>query len=100
MSSHHVLPIRVYLQVFGALMGLTALTTWIAYQDLGALNTTIALLIAGVKMTLVMLYFMHLRYSSKLVWVMAVAGFFWLAILLVLTAQDYLTRVPVHSWLS
>lgn len=99
MSTQHVLPIRTYLQVFGGLMLLTALTTWVAYLDLGVLNTTIALLIAGVKMSLVMLWFMHVKYSSKLIWVMAVAGFFWLTILLVLTAQDYVTRTPVHSWL-
>ena len=100
MSSHHVLPLRTYLSVFGALMGLTALTTWIAYQDLGALNTTVALLIAGVKMFAVLLWFMHLKYSSKLIWVMALAGFFWMAILLILTAQDYVTRHEVPSWLS
>ena len=100
MSAQHVLPVRTYLQVFGALMVLTALTTWIAYQDLGALNTAIALLIAGIKIFCVILYFMHLRHSSKLIWVIALAGFFWLAILLVLTGQDYLTRTPVPSWLQ
>ncbi len=98
MSTPHVLPLRVYFGVFGALMGLTALTTWIAYQDLGALNTTVAMLIAGTKTTLVILYFMHVRYSSRLVWILAGSGFVWLVIFFVLTLQDYLTRIPVPGW--
>ena len=99
MSAHHPAPVRTYLAVFGALLALTALTTWIAFQDLGALNTPIALAVASLKVLIVVLYFMHVKGSSKLVKVMAATGFLWLLILFVLLMGDFRTRIPVEGWL-
>ena len=94
--SEHVVPVRVYLMVFGALMLLTALTYWAAFQNFGLFNTAIALGIAGVKATLVILYFMHVRYGGRLVRVMLASALIWLAILLVITLADYASR----GWLT
>ena len=96
--SSHVTPIRVYVGVFLALMIGTAMTTWIAHQDLGDLNTPAALLIATVKAALVILYFMHVKHSSKLIWLFSIAGFLWLLILFSLTLSDYLTRPGILGW--
>lgn len=99
MSTHdHVLPLRVYLGVFLALLAGTALTTWVATVDLGRLNDAVALAIAGTKAALVILYFMHVRYSSKLIWAFALAGFVWLVLFFVLILADYETRIPVQGW--
>ena len=94
MSDHHV-SLRLYLGVFTALLVLTALTVWSAFQPLGALHTPVALTIAGVKAMLVILYFMHVRWSSRLTWVFASSGFLFLVILLVFTLSDFRTR----AWL-
>ena len=85
-----------YFGVFAILVVGTILTYFVATIDLdwvftGA-NTLLALLIAFTKMTFVVLYFMHVKYSSKLIWLTAMAGFFWLAIMFAFTMQDYLTR--------
>lgn len=90
--SHHVVPIRVYVSVFIALMVLLALTIGVAFLDLGPLSVPIALTIAAVKAFLILLYFMHVRYSGYIAWIYAGAGFFWLLILIVLTMSDYLSR--------
>ena len=95
-GAHHIVSIPLYLMVFGILMVGTIVTVLVAFLDLDHIfpgaNTLVALTIAFVKMTFVMLYFMHVKYSSKLIWLMAVAGFFWLAIMFAFTMQDYLTR--------
>ena len=91
MSGHHV-SLRLYFAVFLALLALTALTVWSAFQPLGALHTPVALAIAGAKAMLVILYFMHVRWSPRLVWIFAGVGFVFLAILLGFTMSDYLTR--------
>jgi cytochrome c oxidase subunit 4 len=83
---------RTYLAVFAALLALTALTTGVSFVDLGPLNAALALAIAGTKGWLVAVYFMHLRGGSRVVWVFAATGFFWLGILIALTFSDYLTR--------
>jgi cytochrome c oxidase subunit 4 len=88
----HVVPIRTYLLVFLALMMGTALTTWIAYIDLGRWNTPVALTIAVIKMTLVVLFFMHVKYTTGLTRIVILAGFFWLAIMVTLSCSDELTR--------
>lgn len=93
----HEVPLRTYFAVFGVLMTLTALTVFAAMQDLGPLNTVVALVIACTKAVLVVLYFMHVRYSTKLTWAVIVGGFFWLLLLLLMTLSDYLTRGP--GWL-
>ena len=90
--SHHVVPTRVYYTVFAALMVLTALTVWIAFYDLGILNDVAALGIAAIKATLVVLFFMHVRYSSRLISLIVGTGFAWLALLLILTMADYFSR--------
>ena len=90
--SDHIVPTRVYYTVFAALLVLTALTVWIAFYDLGVLNDVAALGIAAIKATLVVLFFMHVRYSSRLISLIVGTGFAWLAILLMLTMADYFTR--------
>lgn len=91
-AEHHVIPIRVYLTIFTLLMVFTAITTAVAFIDLGPMNNVIMLTIAITKATLVILYFMHVRYSGKVVWLLAAAGFVWLAIMVVITLADELTR--------
>jgi cytochrome c oxidase subunit 4 len=94
--SEHILYPRVYVTIFLALMAGTALTIIAAYRDFpGPLNAVIALTIAVVKATLVVLYFMHVRYSSRLIWLIVGAALFWMAILFALTISDYSTR----AWL-
>jgi cytochrome c oxidase subunit 4 len=80
--------------VFGALMLLTGLTIAVAYQDLGNYSAVAALAIAATKATLVVLYFMHLRYSSKLIALYASSGLFFLAILLGITLGEVAGRAP------
>lgn len=90
--SSHVVPLKIYFGVFLALMVMTALTVWAAFQDFGTLNTVVALAIAILKATLVILFFMHVLYSSSLVRVAAVAGFVWLLILIGFTVADVISR--------
>jgi cytochrome c oxidase subunit 4 len=94
--SEHIVSVRVYLVIFGSLMVFTALTVFAASFDLehvwGPLNALVALTIAVIKATLVVLYFMHVRYSSRLTQVIIVAGIFWFMILIAFTMADYLTR--------
>ena len=73
-------------------MVLTALTVWVAFYDLGPLNVLVALGVALTKATLVVLYFMHVRYSSRLTQIIVVTGFVFLVIFITLTFADYLTR--------
>ena len=73
-------------------MVMTGITVLVAYYDLKAFNTVVAMSIAVFKGTLVVLYFMHVRYSSRLTKVIVVAGVFWLMIMLSLTLSDYMTR--------
>ena len=94
--SEHIVPKRIYYIVFAALMVCTYLTVQIAFFDLGALNTIAALTIAVFKAVLVVLFFMHVKYSTRLTWAVVVGSVFWLGILLALTMGDYLTRVWRH----
>jgi cytochrome c oxidase subunit IV len=86
-----------YFGVFAFLFVMTIVTYFVALTDLDGMlfpgaNTLLALLIAFTKMTFVILFFMHVRWQSKLIWLSAVAGFFWMAIMFAYTMQDYLTR--------
>jgi cytochrome c oxidase subunit 4 len=90
--SQHIIPQRIYILVFVTLLLLTLLTVDVAFYDAGWLNLYIALTIATCKALLVILYFMHVRYSPRLTWVFVGAGVFWLVILFVFTAADYFTR--------
>ena len=95
-GNEHAHPtLKTYFAVFAALMVFTALTVWAAFQHLGAWNTPVALAIAVTKATLVILFFMHVRYSPKLTAIVISASLMWLAILFVITLSDYLSR----SWL-
>ena len=90
--SEHIVSKTIYFLIFGALMVLTVVTYWVALYDFGALNVVIALTVAVTKAVLVVLFFMHVRYSTRLTKIVVIAGFFWLAILIVLTLADYFTR--------
>src|SRR6187402_1377902 len=92
MDSHHVPSLKLYFTVFGALMVGTALTVLVAFVDLGAMNNVLMLGIAMTKALLVILFFMHVRWSTRLTWVVAASGFFWLLILFGLTMTDYMSR--------
>ena len=98
--TQHLVPRRIYYGVYGALLALTLLTVGMAYLDLGPMNIAAALVIAICKALLVMLFFMHLRFSSHLTWIVAGAGVIWLAHLLIFTLSDYLTRgwLVVPGW--
>ena len=99
-NEHHTenehIGIPGYLGIFGILVVGTILTYVVALQDLDFIfpgaNTLVALLIAFTKMACVMLFFMHVRWSPRLIWLAVVASFFWLAIMFSYTMQDYLTR--------
>ncbi len=88
----HVVPVSTYVLVFVLLMIGTALTTGVAYIDLGRWNTVVALAIAVTKMILVMLFFMHAKYSTGLTRIVIVGAFFWLGIMITLSCSDELTR--------
>ena len=88
----HIVSPRVYYAIFGALVVLTVVTWRVAKLDLGKMNAVVALTIAVIKATLVVLYFMHVRYSSRLTWVIVGSGLFWLGIMFALTLSDYWTR--------
>lgn len=92
MKDEHIVPVRTYVATFVALILLTALTTALAFVDMGRMNTVVALAIAVAKMFLVALFFMHAFYDKGLTRLVVVAGFLWLAILIVFTACDTFTR--------
>ncbi len=90
--SGHVAPKRLYYTIFGALMVGTVLTVVVAFFDLGFLNNVVMLAIAGAKAMLVVLYFMHVRWGTRLTWVVVGSGVYFLLILFAFTMMDYLTR--------
>ena len=87
----------MYIVIFSALMLGTGITVWAAFQNFHQFNIVIALGIATMKATLVVLYFMHARYSPKRTQMVIVCSIFWLAIMLSLTLSDYQTRKPDQS---
>jgi cytochrome c oxidase subunit IV len=91
-EGHHVAPTSLYLSIFAALLVGTGLTVVVAFFDLGFMNNVVMLTIACAKAILVILFFMHVRWSSRLTWVVAASGFFWLLIMFSITMSDYLTR--------
>src|SRR5437867_1646678 len=98
--SEHIVPVRIYVTIFLVLLVGTTLTVMAAFHDFTyhighrqvQLNALIALTIAVTKATFVVLYFMHVRYSSRLVWVIVTSALFWMAIMFALTFSDYWTR--------
>jgi cytochrome c oxidase subunit 4 len=91
-SSQHVISVRTNLTIYAILMALLVLTIAVAYVNLGALGVPVALTIATIKAVLILLYFMHVKFSPKLVWVFSGAAFFWLLILLALSFNDFFAR--------
>jgi cytochrome c oxidase subunit 4 len=91
-AGHHVVPKKIYYVIFAVLMVLTAITVAISYVDLGPMNAVVALIIACIKATIVVLYFMHVKYSTRLVKLALIAGLYWMGIIMTLTLSDYLTR--------
>lgn len=98
--SHQVVPIKVYVGVFLALIALTVTTVAVSKVELGEYNFIVAMTIAVVKGTLVVLFFMHVRQSSSMTKLFVAAGFFWMAILMVFVLSDYLSRgwLPGGKW--
>ena len=94
--TEHIDSIRTYALVLLALLVLTAVTTLVAFVDLGEFSVVVALAIAVCKMLLVALFFMHVRHSTKLTKLVVLGGLLWLAILLMLTLSDFTTR----GWLG
>jgi cytochrome c oxidase subunit 4 len=90
--SGHVAPKSMYVWVWLALIVGTGLTVLAAEVDLGALNNIVMLTIACTKALLVILFFMHVRWSTRLTWVVVASGFFWLLIMFGLTMTDYMSR--------
>jgi cytochrome c oxidase subunit 4 len=97
--SETIIPRKTYFTVWASLLILLAITVLVSYIHLGWLNPAVAVAIAGIKALIIILYFMHVKYSPKLVWVFVCAGFFWLGILFVLSLGDYFTRayLPVPA---
>ncbi len=94
----HVVPVKIYATIWLILIACTVLTAAVSFVDLGEdWNAVVALCIAVFKASLVVLFFMHVRYSSRFTWVLAVAGFFWLAILIGFTMADRVTRPWIPS---
>jgi cytochrome c oxidase subunit IV len=99
MSEHIVQP-KIYLTIFLALLVGTSLTVIAAFYDFpGPLNAVVALTIAVIKATLVILYFMHVRYSGRLIWLVIGSALFWLAIMFAITFSDYSSRgwLPIST---
>jgi len=93
--SVHISPVRTYLTIFAALMILTALTVWAAFQDFGALSDVVAMAIAVTKATLVVLFFMHVKYSSRLTSLVVVGTVLFLAIMFAFFVADFEARAAL-----
>ena len=90
--SEHIVSWKIYIAIFTALMVGTIITVWAAFQNFGPFNIVIALAIATIKANLVVLYFMHARYSPRRTHLVIICAVFWLAIMLALTLTDYQSR--------
>ena len=91
-GTEHLLPYSVYLKVWLALLILTGLTVWVSTVHIYQWHVFTAMLIATVKVSLVVLYFMHVRFENKLIWVMILAALVTYAIFVSLTFADYYYR--------
>jgi cytochrome c oxidase subunit 4 len=92
--SEHIVSSKMYYTIWIILLILTGLTAWVATIDLGPLNSVVALVIATAKATIVVLFFMHVKYTSeKLTKMVVISALFWLLILLALSMADYTTRL-------
>jgi cytochrome c oxidase subunit 4 len=91
-AKHHIVGPKIYGLILLTLLCLTALTTGIAFINLGVFSPIVALAIAVIKMTLVILFFMHVKYSSRLVKLTVASGFFTFLVLVTMTLSDYISR--------
>lgn len=91
-EEHHIVSPKVYVAVGSALLVLTATTCGMSYVDLGVFNAVVALAIAVFKASLVVLFFMHVKYSSKLTKLTVVSGIFVFLGLISMTMSDYISR--------
>ncbi len=96
MSGHHVVPVKIYLAVFSALVFFTLSTVAAAFVDMGPFNNVVMIGIAIVKASLVVLFFMHVKYSTRMIPLVAMGGVFFLLILFAITMSDYMSR----GWLG
>src|ERR1700746_964518 len=87
----------MYLTIITTLLALTGITVFAAFIDLGRFNIVVALLIATIKATLVVLIFMHAKYAPERTKLVIIAGIFWLALLLLMTLSDYASRVDYRG---
>jgi cytochrome c oxidase subunit 4 len=94
-TTHPIVPLRIYFTIIAILFALTGLTVWVAFQDFGIFNNLVALTIAVIKALLVVMFFMHLKYSARILWLYAGAGVVWFLIMIALMLSDYRTR----SWM-
>jgi cytochrome c oxidase subunit IV len=96
---HHITPISVYLKTFGALVVLMVLTILASRYNLGVMNNVVAMAIAITKATLVVLFFMGVKYNTRLTWLWAGLGFVWFLLLFGILA-DYFSRewLPNPGW--
>jgi len=92
MSEHHIVSTRLYFSIFAALMVLTAITVVVAFIDLGAMSDVVAMAIAFTKASLVILYFMHVRYSSGLIALSVIGALAFMAVFVFFTMSDIMTR--------
>lgn len=90
--SEHIVPKSTYYLIFGALMVCAAITVAVAFMDLGPLNAVVALTIAVLKATLVVLFFMHVKYGPRLTWLVVMGSMLWFVILMAFILGDYMTR--------
>ena len=95
--AEHIVPPTTYAVIIVTLLALTAATVGAAYINLGKYNIVVALAIATLKATLVVLFFMHAKYSPQRTKLVIIAGVFWLAILLFMTMSDYVSRVDYRG---
>ncbi len=94
MKDHHIIPFKVYMAVYLALLVLTVVTVWVSRIDLGLniINVLVAMLIASVKAMIVILYFMHQKYETTLNRITFFSAFFFLIVFFTLSAMDVFTR--------
>jgi len=92
----HVLPYRIYFTVWASLITLTVLTVWVSYHDYGNMNIVVAMAIATVKASLVVLFFMHLKYDEPFNGLVFVGTLIFLSIFIVLTMADFKERGRVN----
>ena len=96
--AEHVSSRKTYVLIFLTLLALTGLTVWVAQFNLGAMSDVVALAIAAAKALLVILFFMHVKESSRLTKLVVAAGFFWLALFVGLILTDYLSRSEINAY--